>query len=163
MQLGELVPCGGGDPIPLLKERLVVGRRSRCDITLGFSNVSNRHCELKLINGYWFVQDLNSSNGIKINGNRCERKWLMPEDELSIGKHRYQIFYQPTGDAPTDEDEDVFGTSLMEKAGLVKPKDSTAHLIAQMAERAETKPSESNGNGPSDPDDDEAMQWLMDD
>ncbi|MBL8849970.1 MAG: FHA domain-containing protein, partial [Planctomycetaceae bacterium] len=52
--LGELVPCGGGDPIPLLKQKLLVGRRSNCDIQLEFHNVSGQHCQLELLNGYWY-------------------------------------------------------------------------------------------------------------
>lgn len=44
--LGMLNPCGGGDPIPLLHEKLLVGRRSSCDISLKFPNVSSHHCEL---------------------------------------------------------------------------------------------------------------------
>ena len=35
---GELVPLGGGDPIPLLKKRLRIGRREGCDIVLNFAN-----------------------------------------------------------------------------------------------------------------------------
>ena len=31
---GELIPKGGGDAIPLLKEELLVGRRESCDIVL---------------------------------------------------------------------------------------------------------------------------------
>ena len=44
--LGELVPVGGGDPIPLIKEKLLVGRRESCDIVLRFANVSAHHCQL---------------------------------------------------------------------------------------------------------------------
>ncbi len=58
--LGQLVPCGGGDSIPLLKSELLVGRRSRCDIVLQFPNVSSHHCTLELQNGYWFIRDLGS-------------------------------------------------------------------------------------------------------
>ncbi len=36
--LGQLVPVGGGDPIPLLKPELLVGRRNNCDIILSFLN-----------------------------------------------------------------------------------------------------------------------------
>ena len=43
---GELIPQGGGDPIPLLKKTLLLGRRESCDIVLRFSNVSAHHCQL---------------------------------------------------------------------------------------------------------------------
>ena len=49
---GELVPPGGGDPVPLLQKKLLVGRRDSCDIALRFPNVSSRHCELELVSGY---------------------------------------------------------------------------------------------------------------
>ena len=70
--LGELIPVGGGDPIPLLKKKLLVGRREGCDITLRFANVSAHHCQLSLEQGYWFVKDLKSRNGVKINGMKID-------------------------------------------------------------------------------------------
>lgn len=124
---GELIPLGGGDPIPLFKPNLLVGRRESCDIVLRFSNVSARHCELTLSNGYWYVRDLNSSNGIKVNGTRVEEKRLDPGDVLSVAKHRYEIKYSPVecgavgpppGEAAMAE---IFGKSLLERAGLVRP------------------------------------------
>ena len=65
---GELVPVGGGDPIPMMKKRLRIGRREGCDIVLNYGNVSSHHCLLEIEEGYWFVRDLRSRNGIKING-----------------------------------------------------------------------------------------------
>ncbi len=120
--LGELIPCGGGDPIPLLKQKLLVGRRSSCDISLRFPNVSSHHCEVELVNGYWHVRDLGSRNGIKVNGIRCDTKWLMPGDVLSVSRHRYEVVYDPQTDAPPPEDADPFGQSLLEKAGLARRK-----------------------------------------
>ncbi len=64
---GELLPLGGGDPIPLLKKQLLVGRRESCDIVLRFANVSAHHCQLMVSNGYWYVKDMGSRNGIKVN------------------------------------------------------------------------------------------------
>ncbi|WP_417388538.1 FHA domain-containing protein [Gimesia sp.] len=118
--LGELNPCGGGDPIPLLSEVLLIGRRSKCDITLQFPNISSHHCQLEFLNGYWRVRDMNSRNGIKVNGDRCDMKWLLPGDKLSIAKHEYEINYTPQSDEPPPEEENPFEMSLMEKAGLVK-------------------------------------------
>ncbi len=117
---GELIPCGGGDPIPLNRVSLMVGRRSNCDISLRFPNISSQHCQLQLINGYWHLRDLNSRNGVKVNGVRCDQKWLLPGDEVSIAKHRYELVYHPEGDEPPPVDEDPFAISLLEKAGLAR-------------------------------------------
>ena len=92
---GELIPLGGGDPIPLLKKTLLIGRRESCDIVLRFSNVSAHHCQMTLNGGYWYVKDLQSRNGIKINGARVEEKRLGSGDELAVAKHKYTIHYDP--------------------------------------------------------------------
>ena len=117
------MPLGGGDPIPLLKSKLLIGRRDSCDIVLRFPNVSSQHCLLEMVNGYWSVRDMGSSNGTKVNGSRVDTRWLLPGDELSVAKHRYQITYTPQteGEAPVVEAENI-EMSLMEKAGLARRK-----------------------------------------
>lgn len=125
---GELIPLGGGDPIPLFKKRLLVGRRESADIVLRFSNVSSHHCELFVVGGYWYVRDLNSKNGVKVNGVRVREKRLDPGDELSIARHKYEVRYSPVelgavGPPPPEVIEsDVFSRSLLERAGLSRPK-----------------------------------------
>ena len=121
---GELIPLGGGDPIPLLKKNLLVGRRESCDIVLRFSNVSAHHCQLYCNGGYWYVKDLKSRNGVKVNESRVTEKRLDPGDVLSIAKHRYDVHYSPydlgaVGPPPVDEDAtDMMKQSLLERAGL---------------------------------------------
>jgi adenylate cyclase len=129
---GELVPLGGGDPIPLLRATLVVGRRESCDVVLRFANVSGQHCQLSLEGGYWFVQDLNSQNGVKVNGAHVIRKLLKPGDTLSMARHKYKIQYSPTdlgaSGPPPSEEEDitaVLGKSLLERAGLQRRGDGS--------------------------------------
>ena len=116
--LGQLIPCGGGDAIPLTGPKLLVGRRSSCDIKLDFQNVSSHHCEFELRDGYWHIRDLGSSNGIKVNGERCTSKCLTPGDVVTIAKHAFTIHYVVTDNGAAPEDEDTFSRSLMEKAGL---------------------------------------------
>lgn len=122
--LGELQPVGGGDPIPLLKTTLLVGRRESCDIVLRFPNVSGSHCELSLNEGYWFVKDLGSSNGTKINGTRVTESRIDPGDKLSIARHEFEVSYDPiaTGGAGggrlTAPQRDIFSRSLLASAGL---------------------------------------------
>ncbi len=121
---GELIPQGGGDPIPLLKPVLVVGRRESADIVLRFPNVSGSHCELSLVDGYWFVKDLASSNGTKVNGVRVSEKRLDPGDRLSVARNHYEIAYEPSKlgavSAPADHQASLnpWGKSLLESAGL---------------------------------------------
>jgi adenylate cyclase len=125
---GVLIPDGGGDPIPLRRPVLVVGRRERCDICLRFPNISSKHCELAFKDGYWVVRDLDSTNGIKVNGNRLRYRPLRPGDVLTIGKRRYTIQYElhaesrTTLEAILNESEDLTAQTLMEKAGLVKSR-----------------------------------------
>jgi adenylate cyclase len=121
---GELLPLGGGDPVPLLKKTLLVGRRESCDIVLRFANVSAHHCQLVCEGGYWFVKDLNSKNGTKVNGLRVADKRLSPGDVLGIAKHKYEVIYSPidlgaVGPPPADDlPEGVLSQSLLERAGL---------------------------------------------
>jgi adenylate cyclase len=125
---GELVPQGGGDPVPLLKKRLLIGRRESCDIVLRFANVSGQHCELVVDQGYWFVIDKGSRNGTKVNGIRVAsmRKRIDPGDVLSVAKHRYEVRYSPVDDLgavgpPPAEEEpirDILSKSLLDRAGL---------------------------------------------
>jgi predicted component of type VI protein secretion system len=134
--LGILNPVGGGDPIPLKKAEIVVGRRAGCDIRLDFENVSGKHCALRLINGVWMVRDLGSTNGTSVNGTLLSSEQsVMPEEEIGIAGHLYTIDYEPAGpeaflSSHKDLDEEVVEErahhSLMDLAGLdtdaAKPK-----------------------------------------
>jgi adenylate cyclase len=128
---GELIPTGGGDPIPLMKKRLRIGRRDGCDIVLDFGNVSGHHCLLEIDEGYWFVRDLRSRNGVKVQGKRIlvgVRKRVDPNVEIYIAKNAYTIDYDPNslgafGTPPQDEYvDDFFEESLLSRAGLKKDK-----------------------------------------
>jgi FHA domain len=117
---GELIPAGGGDPIPLVRETLSIGRRESCDICLKFPNVSGVHAELTFREGYWYIRDLNSTNGVKVQGMRVQQKLLHPGDEIIIAKRRYTIQYtlQAGRRALEELEEDILSQSLLERAGL---------------------------------------------
>lgn len=121
---GQLVPVGGGDPIPMLKKQLLVGRRESCDVVLRFGNVSAHHCKLYVQSGYWYVKDQNSRNGIKINGVRVDEKRVDPGDILSVAKHQYEVTYSPVdlgavGPPPAEASPaDIMSQSLLDRAGL---------------------------------------------
>ena len=121
---GELIPLGGGDPIPLLKKQLLVGRRESCDIVLRFANVSAHHCQLYVNGGYWYIRDMQSRNGVKVNGIRVQEKRIDPGDSLAVAKHNYDLNYSPAdlgaiGPPPADDvPAEIMTESLLSRAGL---------------------------------------------
>jgi pSer/pThr/pTyr-binding forkhead associated (FHA) protein len=131
-QLGELVPLGGGDPIPLARSVMTVGRRKSNDIQLDFANISGNHCEFVYRSeGFWTIRDRGSQNGIKINNEKIlttEPRALRPGDTIAIANHRFTIEYhieetaREALHAMLDQGEDIMSQSLMEKAGLSKSK-----------------------------------------
>ena len=128
---GEMLPLGGGDPIPLRKKDLLIGRRESCDIVLRFANVSAHHCQLECDGGYWYVTDMNSRNGVKVNGKRVTKKRIDPGDSLAIAKHTYRVEYSPVDNGavgpppPEDAPQEILAKSLLERAGLERSRDSS--------------------------------------
>jgi predicted component of type VI protein secretion system len=126
--LGILQPVGGGDPIPLYKSEIIIGRRPSCDIRLDFENVSGKHCMLRMLNGVWNVKDLGSTNGTTVNGARlATEQSVMPDEEFGIAGHMFTIDYDPAGpeaflSSHKELDEDVVQErakhSLIDLAGL---------------------------------------------
>jgi len=161
--LGELMPLGGGDPIPLFKPLLRVGRRDSCDIVLNFPNVSSQHAELEFVNGYWQVRNLSRANGTKVNGERVDERFLQPADQVCFAKHCFEISYTPDPLAPPPviQEENPFAKSLLEKAGLA-PRDRGR----PPSERPKpvTPPPPPQPKSPQEMDEhDQALGWLLDD
>jgi hypothetical protein len=64
----------------------VIGRSRDCDIVLGDGNVSRRHAEISPANGGWTVTDLNSTNGVLVNGRRISGAApLQAGDRIELG------------------------------------------------------------------------------
>jgi len=71
-------------------ERLAIGRDPDVsDWTLMDPAISRRHCYLSKENGVLRVQDLGSSNGTFVNGERVEEAEVGPSDELRVGTTRF--------------------------------------------------------------------------
>lgn len=136
--LGILKPVGGGDPVPLLKRELTIGRRRSCDICLDFANISGKHCMLRLVNSVWHVRDLGSTNGTALNGMLLSSEHsVMPDDELKIASRLFTIDYEPAGPEAVLHKQDLIEEvveeaqtrrhSLMELAGIDTDQDKPRH------------------------------------
>jgi hypothetical protein len=67
------------------KRKLLIGRSKDCDIQLSDANVSRRHAELRQEGASFWIVDLDSTNGIEVNGRRLKRAKLEDGDRVLLG------------------------------------------------------------------------------
>jgi pSer/pThr/pTyr-binding forkhead associated (FHA) protein len=74
--------------VPLVRDEVTIGRKEGNTIRLTERNVSRRHAKLLKSNGAFLVEDLNSYNGVKLNGRKIDgRASLKAGDQLGIGDY----------------------------------------------------------------------------
>lgn len=74
-----------GEHYPLNGDTAVLGRLPSCDVTLSDPSVSRRHARIIRRDGEWVVEDLGSTNGVSVNGERLEQARLRDGDRLEFG------------------------------------------------------------------------------
>jgi pSer/pThr/pTyr-binding forkhead associated (FHA) protein len=84
----------GGAIIEVDGPDVLVGRHTEADIRLPMPDVSRRHCRLQFIDGGWQVIDLNSLNGVQVNGEPVLQAPLGEGDRLRIGSFIFTIDLQ---------------------------------------------------------------------
>ena len=72
---------------PLVPGRLVVGRATESDIPVDSKFVSRNHCQIITSAHGTMVEDLNSTNGVHIQGIRVRRHELNDGDTIALGRH----------------------------------------------------------------------------
>src|SRR6185503_7822620 len=67
------------------QESVLIGRTSDCDVVLYDPGVSRKHARIFSDPGGYFVEDMGSSNGTKVNGAIIKKKQLSDGDAISLG------------------------------------------------------------------------------
>jgi len=93
---GVLVICNGGFEgmeYALTSDETLIGRNPTTDITLLDENISREHAIVLLDEetGSYTIEDLQSSNGTKVNGKRIRTAELNDTDEIEIGNTRFRF------------------------------------------------------------------------
>ncbi|HOH20176.1 MAG TPA: peptidoglycan DD-metalloendopeptidase family protein [Anaerolineaceae bacterium] len=83
---------GGSNQTILLKDGMIIGRGSRSDIRLHDRTVSRWHARFRFAHGDWFIQDMGSSSGIYVNGQRVSAGKLISGDQIQIGSYYFTFF-----------------------------------------------------------------------
>jgi pSer/pThr/pTyr-binding forkhead associated (FHA) protein len=106
-----IVDSGGfvGTRFALTTEEMVIGRSPENDITLLDDGLSRQHAVLlRDDSGIFSIEDLQSSNGTKVNGKRVRAAELCHGDEIQLGRTVFRFLEPglPVAEASPHLDED---------------------------------------------------------
>jgi len=75
-----------GKSTPVAGKRLTIGRQSSCDLTIDDGTVSREHAALVKRGEVWWVIDLGSTNGTRVNGMQAAEQPVAPGDRVEFGE-----------------------------------------------------------------------------
>jgi uncharacterized protein YbgA (DUF1722 family) len=82
-----LVVLPSGKPIALGSKRILIGRYKKNDVVIDHSYVSGSHCSIFCKGRGYYIEDLNSSNGTYVNGEKISgSRKLRNNDTISLGQ-----------------------------------------------------------------------------
>ncbi|MFY9260836.1 MAG: FHA domain-containing protein [Gallionella sp.] len=119
---------------PLDKERVTIGRKPSNDIVIENLAVSGEHAVVITLLNDSFLEDLDSTNGVIVNGFEVKKHYLLHHDIIEIGRHT--LLYINDQQKPLDD---------IEKTVMVRPA-AKPHIVS-----AETKVSEHDTTAPLSP------------
>ncbi len=79
-----------------LKGKLTVGRTEGNDLVLNHPSVSRRHARFDPRDEHWWIVDLKSTNGVKVNGNLVAEAQVNPGDRILIGSVQLELKRLPS-------------------------------------------------------------------
>jgi len=111
--LAVLVDVEHNHRLSLSQDRFVIGRDASCDFTIAAADVSAQHCELRREGQWWTIADLNSTNGVQVNGKKVSQQMLWHGDEIVISfDHRFRIL-DPKQPDPTQKKSNLRGIMIL--------------------------------------------------
>jgi predicted component of type VI protein secretion system len=109
---------------PLDRERIMIGRKPNNDLPLAHNAVSGSHAMVITIRNDSFLEDLNSTNGTKVNGKSIKKCLLRDGDEIKVAKHVLKYVFEPLELKP-EEDGSHRSEKLRHLEKLIQSADDT--------------------------------------
>ncbi len=78
-----------------------IGRSADCDVQVLEEDVSRRHAAVEYRNGQWVISDLESSNGIWVNGEKVAEVRLHDHTEVELGSGGPLLLFKIPGEVAT--------------------------------------------------------------
>src|SRR5687767_529123 len=120
--------------VPLLKERITIGRSRDSDIFLPDQWLSRQHAEILQKPDGYYVSDLGSKNETLLNGGRIhEQQRLRAGDIITLGAHILTFSLGESGDEEEEQDSDPVGTRVFSARELSDIKTKPAIDASELA------------------------------
>lgn len=75
----------------LEKERFTFGRKASCDIQINDQGVSKEHAVILTVGNDQILEDLGSTNGTLVNGEKVQRHILQNGDVIEVGRYKLRF------------------------------------------------------------------------
>jgi pimeloyl-ACP methyl ester carboxylesterase/uncharacterized protein YegL len=69
----------------------LIGRGRECQVILTERAISRQHTKIRFASGQWYLQDLNSSGGTFLNGNRINAARINSGDKFRVGSSEFEF------------------------------------------------------------------------
>ncbi len=70
--------------------KISIGRAPQCDLCVLETSVSKTHASIFVLNGKTFIVDLNSTNGVLLNGVQVQRAEILFGDFVQLGDFAFR-------------------------------------------------------------------------
>jgi pSer/pThr/pTyr-binding forkhead associated (FHA) protein len=111
--------------VPLIRDEITIGRKEGNTIRLTERNVSRRHARLSKANGTVYIEDLQSYNGIRVNGDRIAGRAPITEgDRVQIGDYQLALKLDKSVPSPDDAGSDGKATPFVKQDDGRAPADA---------------------------------------
>jgi pSer/pThr/pTyr-binding forkhead associated (FHA) protein len=101
------------------KERTTIGRKPRNDIVIDNLAVSSEHAAIITILNDSFLEDLESTNGLSVNGVVTKKHFLQNNDVIEIGKYKLKYVNEQPASATQD---DLEKTMVLRRPATIAPE-----------------------------------------
>ena len=89
---GYIVDMYDGEMYELNMWETSIGRSNSCDVVINYDTVSRFQAVIARRNDSWYIDDLRSKSGVKVNGRKIEKKQAIKDgDVLTLGSMRFRF------------------------------------------------------------------------
>lgn len=92
------IDLGAPRVFELQGEEVSIGRTEGNDLVLNHPSVSRRHARLERRNNLWWIVDLKSTNGVKVNGSQVAEVEVKQDDKILVGSVQLEVRATPAVD-----------------------------------------------------------------